>query len=334
MLIDEAAASGARLRPSCDVLGLDTRTVQRWRTRCEDGRSTCTRSSPANRLSDGQRQRVLDVASTPRFRDVSPKQIVAELADEGMYVASESTFYRVLRAASMQSHRGRARPPAHSKPREKVATGPNQVWSWDITYLRGPMRGQFFYLYLVLDVWSRKIVGWAVHHEECGTYAARLVQRATLREGSPADLVLHSDRGSPMTSATLLAMLDSLAVKTSYSRPRISDDNPFSESLFRTLKYRPAYPSKPFESIAAARAWVEHFVDWYNHEHRHSSIGFVTPDQRHQGVDVALLAQRRVVYEAARRAHPERWTGKTRAWSRPVVVALNPSDETRERLAS
>lgn len=274
------------------------------------------------------------MASDPRFRDLSPKQIVAQLADEGVYVASESTFYRVLREHKMQSHRGRARPPSNSKPREKIATGPNQVWSWDITYLRGPMRRQFFYLYMVLDIWSRKIVGWTVQPAELGSHAARLVMEATLREGSPEGLVLHSDRGTPMTSAALLGMLDHLSVRPSYGRPRVSDDNPFSEALFRTVKYRPEYPTEPFDSTEAAHAWVEHFVDWYNHEHKHSAIGFVTPHQRHTGEDLALLERRRRVYELARQTHPERWTRSTRSWSRPEEVALNPSDRTRERLAS
>ena len=333
-LVDEAVAAGARLAPCCQVIGVDPRTLQRWRERPEDGRTTCTRPAPANRLSDEERALVLRTASLPRFRDLSPKQIVAQLADEGTYIASESTFYRVLREERLQHHRGRARPPVHSKPREKVATGANQVWSWDITYLRGPMRRQFFYLYLLLDVWSRKVVGWTVRESECGTHAATMVREAVFREGSPEGLVLHSDRGAPMTSATLLGLLDALSVRPSYSRPRVSDDNPFSESLFRTLKYRPAYPSKPFPSRAAAEAWVEHFVDWYNHEHRHSAIGMVTPAQRHAGEDEDLLAQRRELYEAARKRHPERWTGKTRSWSRPLEVALNPSDATRERLAS
>lgn len=333
-LIDEALAAGARIAPCCQLLGISPRTVQRWRSRPRDGRLDAQRPAPANQLTEAERQQVLCIACAPRFRDVSPKQIVAELADEGLYVASESTFYRLLRAAKLQHHRGRARPPAHRKPREKVATGPNQVWSWDITYLRGPGRRQFFYLYVVMDIWSRKIVGWTVEHSENGTAAARLVRTALLAEGSPKGLVLHSDRGSPMTSASLLGLLDALQIKPSYSRPRVSDDNPFSEALFRTLKYRPAYPSKPFEDIGAAEAWVEHFVDWYNHEHRHSAIGSVTPEQRHTGVDVALMERRRSVYEAARRRHPERWTGNTRAWNRPVEVALNPSDATRERLAS
>ncbi len=333
-LIDEARAAGARLRPCCEVLGLDPRTVQRWRRQPEDGRRTAQRPAPANRLSEAERARVRRIACSPRFRDLSPKQIVVQLADEGVYVASESTFYRVLRAHKLLNHRNRARPATHSKPREKIASGPNQVWSWDITYLRGPRRREYFYLYVVLDVWSRKIVGWSVHDSEDGTHAAALMQEAAVREGLPKGLVLHSDRGAPMVSATLLGMLEFLQIKRSYSRPRVSDDNPYSESLFRTAKYRPEYPSKPFGSLEEARAWAERFVSWYNFEHRHSQIGYVTPDQRHRGEDVELLECRKALYETARANRPERWSRHTRRWDRPTEVALNPSDQTRERLAS
>ena len=332
-LIDEARAAGARLRPCCEVLGLDPRTVQRWRKQPEDRRPTAQRPEPANRLSEEDRERVRQIACSPRFRDLSPKQIVAQLADDNRYVASEPTFYRVLRASKLQRHREKAKPATRNKPREKVASGPNQVWSWDITYLRGPRRREYFYLYVALDVWSRKIVAWTVRESENGTHAARMIHEAAIREGCPKSLVLHSDRGSPMVSATLLGMLDFLSIKPSYSRPRVSNDNPYSESLSRTAKYRPEYPTKPFQTIEEATAWAEQFVAWYNHEHRHSKIGFVTPDQRHRGEDIAILERRRALYKAARARHPERWTRHTRRWDRPALVALNPSDETRVRLA-
>lgn len=279
-----------------------------------------------------ERKLVLQTACNPTFRDMAPPQIVAHLADQGIYIASESTFYRVLRAEKLQRHRSDARPPTYHKPVEKLATGPNQVWSWDISYLRGPRRRQFFYLYVVIDVWSRKIVAAAVHTTEQGTLGAQLVHDAFRSEGSPEGLVPHSDRGAPMTSASLLGLLEHLQVRPSLSRPRVSDDNPFSEALFRTLKYRPSYPKRPFRSIDAARGWVAHFVDWYNTSHRHSAIGWVTPDQRHRGIDRDLLAERRALYAAVRRRHPERWTGNTRSWGRPNEVALNPSDATRLRL--
>jgi transposase InsO family protein len=208
-----------------------------------------------------------------------------------------------------------------------VATGPGQVLSWDITYLKGPVRGTFFYLYLVIDVWSRKIMGWAVHYRESSEYAAELF--AAICEAAQLSrdkVVLHMDRGSPMKGSTLRATLEQLGVLPSYSRPHVCNDNPYSESLFRTLKYRPEYPTKPFESVDAARAWVEAFVAWYNNEHLHSAIGYVTPEQRHSGAADEILAKRRRVYEAARRRHPERWRSNIRRWDSPDVVYLNPED--------
>jgi transposase InsO family protein len=333
-LIDEARKAGARQSRCCVVLGLDSRTVQRWRHQPEDGRTLAKRPKPANALSDDERAKVLAVACSPRFRDLAPPQIVAQLADEGVYIASESTFYRVLRAEKLDRHRSHARPAVHSKPPEKIATGPNQVWSWDISYLRGPGHREFFYLYVVIDIWSRKIVAAEVHLVENGDLAAKLVYRAYMREGAPEGLVLHSDRGAPMKSAPLLGLLEHLSIRPSFSRPRVSDDNPFSEALFRTVKYRPSYPRKPFQRLDAAKVWVVDFVDWYNHCHRHSGIGFVTPEQRHTGADVDLLEKRRAVYQDAKQSHPERWTTQARAWPRPSVVALNPSHLTREALAS
>lgn len=327
-LVDEAMAAGARQRRCCEILEIPERTLQRWRVDPVDHRED-PQSPPANKLSEAERKEVLDTACSPRFRDRSPKQIVAILADEGEYIASESTFYRVLRQSQLQKPREVVRTSVHKRPKEHIATGPNQVWSWDITYLRGPGRREFYYLYVVIDVWSRKIVGWAVHHEESGEFAANLVRKAVLDEAAPAGLILHSDRGAPMVSICLLAMLEHLGVRPSYSRPRVSDDNPYSEAVFRTVKYRPAFPNKPFQSLASADDWVADFVDWYNTVHRHSGIGFVTPEQRHNGEDIVVLANRRRVYEKARRRNPNRWSRHCRRWNRPKLVALNPTRETR-----
>jgi len=309
------------------VLDLDPRTVQRWRARRGgEDRRRGPRTSPANKLSGDERARVLELATSPKFRDLSPKQIVPILADRGQYIASESTFYRGLRAASQQKHREPShRPVPRHRPGALTATGANQVWSWDITYLRASVRGTFYYLYLYLDVWSRKIVGWEVHPEESMDHAAELVTRVASKQGiDPEQLVLHSDNGSPMKGATMKATLDALGITASYSRPRVSDDNPYSESLFRTLKYRPEYPRQPFEDIAQARAWVAAFVDWYNLEHRHSAINYVTPEERHTGEHLALLKRRTAVYEAARKRHQKRWTGVTRSWNPLKEVHLNP----------
>jgi len=243
----------------------------------------------------------------------------------GIYMASERSFYRILREKKLDAHRGRAKPRQHKRPPELVASGPNVVWSWDITYLRTPVKGLFWYLYMVMDVWSRKIVGWAVHEVELDGLASDLIVKTCLGEGVDAgQLALHSDNGGPMKGATLLATLTQLGIMSSFSRPRVSDDNPYSEALFRTLKYRPEYPQGPFESLEAARSWVERFVQWYNHEHFHSAIRFVTPAQRHNGEDVEILRQRKEVYEEAKRRNPKRWSGKTRNWEPVGEVILNP----------
>jgi len=326
--IDEAVAAGARQRTACGVVGINARTLQRWTAA---GGGTDQRrgphTPPPNALTTAERQHVLDLANRPEFRDLAPSQIVPRLADQGTYVASESTMYRVLHAADQQQHREpTAAPTTRHRPTALTATGPNQVWSWDITYLRSPIRGQFYYLYVVTDVWSRAIVAWTVHATECSVRAAALIDAACAREGVARDqLTLHADNGSPMKGATMLATLQYLGVAQSFSRPSVSNDNPYSESLFGTCKRRPNFPSKPFASLEAATAWVTEFVRWYNTEHRHSGIRYVTPAQRHAGESHALLAQRAAVYAAAKAQRPERWSGATRNW-RPIdEVVLNPA---------
>lgn len=330
--LDEAQAAGARLAPACRALGLDARTIQRWRARGGgDDQRHGPKTEPRNKYTAAQRQQVLDVANSAEFRDLSPKQIVPKLADQNRYVASESTFYRILREEDLLARRGRARAPTSQPPTELRATGPGQVWSWDITYLRSSVTGMFFYLYLFIDVWSRKIVAHDVHEVECTELASEMLEQALAREGlGDVGLFLHADNGSPMKGATLKATMERLGVIPSYSRPHVSDDNPYSESLFRTLKYRPEYPRKPFDSCDEARAWTAGFIDWYHHDHLHSGIGFVTPLDRHEGRSEDILEARRAVYEAARRRHPERWaSGRTRAWEAPQEVLLNPTKDTR-----
>jgi len=210
-------------------------------------------------------------------RSLSPKQIVPRLADKGVYIASESTTYRILAQADQLKHREPSKPRRPRRPAEHVAHGPLEVWSWDITYLRSPIRGMFYYLYMVIDVWSRKIVGWRVEETENMDYASMFIRSICDElEIDPNGLVLHSDNGGPMKGSTMLATLQNLGIVPSFSRPRVSDDNPYSEALFRTLKYRPRYPQGPFQSIDQARTWVQHFVSWYNNVHLHSAINFVT----------------------------------------------------------
>lgn len=330
-LVQEARAAGARQAPACAVLGLSERTLQRWQageTVGQDQRPL-RRYQPPHQLTAAERAEVLAVANSAEFGHLPPSQIVPRLADQGRYLASESTFYRILKAEHQLTHRRRERPAqARSKPKAVCATAPNQVYSWDITYLPAAIRGQFFYLYLFLDLFSRKSVGWQVYEEESSVLASGIVRDLCQREGVPRhQLLLHSDNGGPMKGATMLATLQSLGVMPSFSRPAVSNDNPYSESLFKTLKYRPDYPLKPFANVVAARQWVAGLVEWYNHEHRHSAIRFVTPAQRHAGLDESLLEQRRAVYEDARRRNPPRWSGATRNWQPIAAVHLNP-DQT------
>jgi len=325
-LIKEATHSGARLEAAVDVVGLSIRTFQRWNLQ-DDGadRRRGPGTDPSNKLAPAERQNIIEIANSPAFRDISPKQIVPQLADQGIYVASESSFYRVLRDEDQITHREPSRPATSRKSKEHVATGPCQVWSWDITYLKSPILGQFFYLYMIMDVWSRKIVASTVFLKESNDYSARLFLKTCLRLGiNPAGLVLHSDNGGSMKGATMLATLQRLGVVPSFSRPQVSDDNPYSEALFRTMKYRPGYPSRPFSSLAAAQTWVDGFVAWYNTEHLHSGIRFVTPDDRHFGREIAILAYRRDIYEKARQQNPNRWSKNIRNWEPVQTVYLNP----------
>lgn len=325
-LIDKAIKSGARLKTAAGCIGLTARTIIRWRrdTAGEDQRrGPC--NAPANKLSQPEREKILALATSPAFRDLSPKQIVPQLADQGRYIASESSFYRVLKEHQMLTHRQAARPAATRPPRAFTATGPCQVWSWDITFLRTSVQGMFFYLYLFLDVWSRKIVAAEVFAEESMEHSAGLFQKACFTHAlNPDHLVLHADNGGPMKGSTMLATLQKLGVVPSFSRPRVSDDNPFSEALFRTLKYRPQYPPRAFNSLEEAQAWVDQFVTWYNTVHLHSAIRFVTPDDRHYGHEPAILANRHRVYQKARQRRPDRWTKDTRNWNPVQLVFLNP----------
>lgn len=249
-------------------------------------------------------------------------------------MASESSFYRILRDADQLEHRGLTAKPSRTKPKAHIADGPNQVWSWDITYLASNLKGSFFYLYLFMDIYSRKIVGWEVYENESSEQAADVLRKARLAEAmhSHQEIVLHSDNGSPMKGATMLATMQKLGIVPSFSRPSVSNDNPYSESLFKTLKYTPTYPSKPFKSVDEARQWVATFVRWYNYSHRHSGIKYVTPAQRHQGEDLAILKQRDRVYEEAKELHPERWSGVTRNWDHESLVKLNPVNEQGQNI--
>jgi transposase InsO family protein len=326
-LLKEAVDAGARQSKACEIIGLPARTLQRWRNSPDHGdRRPMRVQSPLNRLSDLERQRILKIANSAEFGHQSPCQIVPQLADRGLYIASESTFYRVLRSAGQVKHRGRSNAPTWKKPQPLVATAPNQLYSWDITYLPTTVRGRHYYLYLFLDIFSRKVVGWAVYENELSDLAADVLRDVCAREKiQPGQVILHSDNGNPMKGASMLAMMQELGVARSLSRPAVSNDNPYSESQFRTLKCHPMFPRSPFADLTQARGWVAKFVHWYNEEHRHSGIRFVTPSQRHTQIDVQLLKHRDKVYTAARLRNPNRWSGGTRDWSHIDTVHLNPS---------
>jgi len=329
-LIQEARQSGARQDKACEVIGISAKTFQRWSQSGNEGDSRLNNHCvPHNKLSNLERRRLIKIANDPDYADLQPSKIVPKLADRGCYIASESTFYRVLKSENQLSHRQKSKPVRQQqKPKALMATRPNQVYSWDITYLPTPIKGIFLYLYLVLDIYSRKIVGWQVHDCETSALAADMMTDICWREGVKRDQVtLHSDNGSPMKGATMLATLQGLGVVPSFSRPSVSNDNPYSESLFRTLKYRPEYPEKSFADLATAREWVEGFTHWYNNEHLHSAIRFVTPSQRHEGKDSEILAKRQQVYLNAKQINPERWSGDIRNWGPIKEVYLNPEKQ-------
>lgn len=326
-LVSEAVDQGARRAQACRAIDLTVRTLQRWQSDAAQGdRRTVRLQAPANKLSEQERQHILDTANSEEFAHLPPSQIVPRLADEGRYLASESSIHRILKAANQLKRRdGTRTPQRRHKPRALLATKPNQIYSWDITYLPTPVKGVHFYLYLVMDIYSRKIVGGQVYDVESSELAGEVLRDICARERiAPNQVELHSDNGSPMKGASMLATLQELGVVPSFSRPAVSNDNPYSESLFRTLKYRPAYPQHAFQNLLEARQWVEVFTQWYNHEHRHSAIRFVTPAQRHAGEDIALLSRRKAIYAAAKKRHPERWSGPARDWTPVGAVHLNP----------
>lgn len=234
----------------------------------------------------------------------------------------------------MQNHRGYTKPPERVRmPTTHIASGPNQVWTWDITWLNTYTKGIYFKLYTIIDIFSRKIVGWEIWPEETGELASELVEKALLKEnvkGKP--LVLHSDNGAPMKSYTLKSKLEELGILSSYSRPRVSNDNPYSEAHFKTLKYRKGYPQEGFKTINETREWVYNFVDWYNNKHYHSGLNFLTPNSRHSGQAEEIMNNRIEVYETARKLNPQRFKKGIRNWKVIKKVALNPTDEIKENL--
>lgn len=316
---------------------ISVRTLERWEKEngIEDQRKASERI-PANKLTQEQRDMVIETANNSDYRDLSPCKIVPLLADAGRYIASESTFYRILRSEKQLTHRQSSHQSRHYRPASYSASGPNQVWTWDISYLPTQVIGLYYYLYMIVDIYSRKIVGFSVHEQESSGFASHLITQACLDEKvSRNQVVLHSDNGSPMKGATMLTTLQNLGVIPSFSRPSVSDDNPYSEALFRTVKYHPTFPMlDKFPDLKAARTWCEKFVTWYNNEHLHSALKFITPQQRHSGADKAIMMTRDRVYKLAKKQNSERWSRDTRNWLLPTDVALNPNKKNKNYAVS
>jgi putative transposase len=275
-------------------------------------------------LSVTEREAIVETLNSARFADCTPYTAWARLLDEGVYLASVRTFYRVLAAeGEVRERRDQLAHPAHTKP-ELIARAPNQVWSWDITRLKSALKWQHFYLYVLIDIFSRYVVGWLLAGAENAALAAALIEESCVKHGVIRDtLTLHSDRGSPMRAKSTAELLVDLGVAASFSRPRVSNDNPFSEAQFKTLKYRPEFPER-FGGLEHARAHLRAFFAWYNDEHRHSGIGFMTPAAVHFGQAAQTQHQRAAVLEAAYRAHPERFKGKVPTPpTLPAIVGIN-----------
>jgi len=327
-LYQEARIAGARQHAICLVLGISPKTIQRWnkpdKLAC-DGRQS-RKFIPPNKMTEDERQVIIKLCHSDEFCEMTPNQIVPVLAERGTYIASERTFYRILGEENLLAHRQKSKPKTQrKKPKALCADQPGQILTWDITYLKTTVLGHFFYLYLFIDLFSRKIVGWQIHTQESSQHAADIVMDIALVEGyAKGQVQVHSDNGSPMKGAAIHATFHKLGIIPSYSRPSVSNDNPYSESLFKTLKYCPYYPDKPFEDLQEARQWMVKFTDWYNHRHHHSGINYVTPSQRHDGQDDEILAARKRTYQQAREKNPGRWSGPVRCWEKITTVLLNP----------
>lgn len=323
--VDEAKALNVSERSVCRLIGLNRKTINTWRRKgLQDRRKGSPRFVP-HRLTGEEEELILKVCNSATYCDLPPAMIVALLAQEGSYIASESSLYRVLRKNQLLSHRQESKAPRKGKQPDRIeVTGPNQVWSWDITWLKTEVKGLFFYAYTVIDVYDRSIVGWTIEDQESDYHAHRLFSRI-IRDLKVHPEVIHSDNGNPMRGMTLAAFLDSLFITRSYSRPRISNDNPFIESWHKTLKYSIGYPDT-FPSIEEARVWYANFINWYNTKHLHSALGYVTPEQKRNGKSEELYSKRNETIALARLANPDRWrTGRVKEYSSlPVKTVYRP----------
>ena len=311
---------------ACQALGLPRSSFYRARETETRLKAAETKAAqPARALGEAEKSTVRQLLNSERFQDLAPREVYATLLDEGQYLCHWRTMYRILEEHDeVRERRNQLRHPNHPKP-ELLATGPNQVWSWDITKLLGPVKWTYYYLYVVLDIFSRYVVGWMVADREAAALARELVGQTCLKQGIQAEqLTLHADRGSPMIARSLAMLLADLGVTKTHSRPHVSDDNPYSEAQFKTLKYRPDYPER-FGCQIDARAWSRDFFDWYNHEHHHSALGLLTPADVHYGRAEEIIHQRQQVLQAAYQKNPERFVqGPPKPPELPTEVWINP----------
>ena len=323
-MIEEAHENGARYWKACEIVGISLRTLQRWKSKGMKDRRKGSQKRVVRKLASEKRAEIIEVCNSRKYCDKSPHEIVPLLLDEGRYIASVSTIYRILKEENLVHHRSENRiRRKRSKPPGRKATRPNEVWCWDITWLPKTIKGEFYYAYVIIDIFDRNIVSWAVHEEESEVHSRELFE--TLSRGRNIVFkYLHSDNGVPMRGSSLLAFLRSMDVKVSFSRPRTSNDNPFIESLFRTLKYNAKYPLR-FKDIKHAREWMADFVNWYNTKHLHSAIGYVTPEQMRSGKAMEIFRKRNEVMERTKAENPECW-GKRKPyiWQYTGEVILNP----------
>lgn len=323
----------ANTKAACEAFGVPRSTFYRHIVEVESPQVSA-RPAPPLALSDSEEQVVLEVLHEPRFRDFTPYYIYATLLDEGVYHCSIRTMYRILAKQGEVKERRRHVKRTHYEKPELLATAPNQVWSWDITKLKGPAKWTYYHLYVILDIYSRYVVGWMIAHREQAELAKRLIKDTCIKQQIQAEqLTIHADRGSSMKSKAVAFLLADLGVTKTHNRPYVSNDNPFSESQFKTLKYCPEFPER-FGSIEDARSFCRNFFSWYNGEHKHSGIGLLTPEQVHYGMDTEILQQRSHVLEMAYKEHPNRFKGKIpKPLPVPQSVWINPPKlpETHEK---
>ena len=312
------------IRSACDALAVPRASFYRWRDRDKHCTKDHCRPAPPLALTNDERKDVLEILHEERFVDQAPREVYSALLDEGIYLCSVRTMYRILEEnQELRERRNQLSHPSYKKP-EILATAPNQVWSWDITKLKGPVKWTYYYLYVILDIFSRYVVGWMVAHREQSSLASKLIEQSCEKQGiQQKQLIVHADRGPSMTSKPVALLLADLGVTKSHSRPYTSNDNPYSESQFKTMKYRPEFPER-FGAIEDARSFCQGFFSWYNTEHYHSGIGFLTPEDVHYGQAEEIIKEREKVLKIAFEKHPNRFKGKVpKPMALPEAVWIN-----------